>query len=155
MGSTRSPIKSCTFCNNSAGIGGALFQQNGQLMELLLYNCTFCRNIASLFAGALCLNRTSATILHTTFVENVYPWGGAILFSGLSKTLLLSNCRISQNNYAIEQNSRYEPAVVIAHAKKVQASNVIFESNNGGALDLGETEGEVHNLSETLEQMEP
>jgi predicted outer membrane repeat protein len=90
-------ISNCTFLNNEASYGGAIYScGNGYVT--LVENCTFSGNSASVFGGAiaLCCNSASSVIRDCAIRDNsAVQNGGAISFSLCPLTV--EGCIISDN----------------------------------------------------------
>ncbi len=139
-------VKSTAFLNNTAEYGGAIFSQVGHLTQFKIQGCTFRRNRASRFGGALYFNTTSAKILDSELSENESPHAGTIMFSGKSCRVHITRSTIGKSNIGRSRNS-YGAAVLVAESEKVVTSSVTFCDNNIGGLFLSETRGEIHNCT--------
>ncbi len=137
-------IKSCTFLNNTAQGGGAVYCQDGHHHVFMLEYCTFGKNEATVSGGALYLNATSTAILNSKLHENMCPLPGTLFFWGTHSTLQIANSTIWKNNYGAEQN-KFGVAVWIPSSKQFVAMNTAFHDNKGGVLLLGEARAEIHN----------
>ncbi|MBP9083421.1 MAG: right-handed parallel beta-helix repeat-containing protein, partial [Bacteroidia bacterium] len=93
-------ISSCSFSNNEAQIGGAIFLSSTSTANSSIVNCTFHQNLGVLQAGAIQVaNSATVDLTHNTFHQNTAPalFGGAIYSNFASNNVTLRNNAISLN----------------------------------------------------------
>ena len=85
----------CTWLENSASSGGAIFYDNGIMYSNQLTNCTFAMNSATLGAGVFLRNVTTLTLNNTVIAFSTS--GNAVACDGALTTAVLSCCDIFGN----------------------------------------------------------
>ena len=147
-------LSNCTFMNNSAMYGGAIYLPSG---SLIISNCNFVNNSAHWFGGAIAAEGgTSISITDTTFEDcrSIDDAGGAIYTVSTDlevKNSIFDNCSANFGGAICSLNSdmvvsytnftnnlaRYEGGVIY----KMYGSGTITKSNfngnaalNGGAV---------------------
>ena len=153
-------LKNCTFINNTADFGGAIYLENA---NLTVEDCRFINNTAGVFGGAIAVvNSTNVKITDTEFtgnsalldsaggvyainsnlvMDNVNITSSAGLF-GSAVTLLSSNSSISKSRFKSNRAEWYGGAVYAMYGN-LTITESVFENNSalyGGALFIDSTE---------------
>ena len=113
-------VTDCTFENNSADEGGAVYAyvtsdvitQTG----LRLAGCTFVKNVATTYGGALCSYGTRATIDACTFTANAASDNGGAIYNHRSSPTI-TNCVFDENiandfGGAVANNNNSAPEIL-------------------------------------------
>ena len=92
-GSANSLIKNCTFYDNSALAGGAIFNQYWpSALTLNIVNCVFYMNDATNQGGAINCNLASPNITNCSFSGNHVGYFGGAIFGELNSYPTITNC---------------------------------------------------------------
>ena len=125
-------LTNCSFYNNSASYGGAIYMSQG---SLYIYNSTFEDNSA-VYGGAIFVNENLLEIYNSTFKNNVALMSGGAITSLYGSSLINNNSSFYKNKAGFEGGAIYS----------VYGSSSIFKSsfeNNsasaGGALFIDNT----------------
>lgn len=121
-------LTNCSFYNNFASYGGAIYMSKG---SICIYNSTFEDNSA-IYGGAIFVNENLLEIYNSTFKNNVALMSGGAITSSYRSTLIINNdSSFYKNKASFEGGAIYS----------IYASSSIFKSsfeNNsaaaGGAL---------------------
>jgi len=119
-------VKNCNFLNNSAWIGGAIYNEK----TVTVLNCNFKDNNASEgYGGAISSQFGKALIYNSNFIgNNASEWGGAIMSS--------SSDMLIENSYFIANNASNGGAIYTYYSN-IEIDNSHFIANNavaGGAI---------------------
>lgn len=156
-------LNNCSFVNNTADFGGAIYMLGGYLV---VDNCSFIQNTAKNYGGAIAAeNETVVSITNsrfedntalndaagaiyirdselivenTDFIESVAVFGGAV--TSLNSTLKVSKSRFKRNNALF-----YGGAVMVMYGD-VELSDNEFINNSalcGGAVFIDNTQGSI------------
>lgn len=134
-------VKDCIFINNTATVFGGAIVKDGD-GDFLIENCKFINNSAFTYAGAIYTSGYSgikAEFKNITFEGNTATCGGAVFTNGDNVTFI--DC-VFNNNSAIDKNSGYDPlgGAFYAHYGGSRFYNVNFTNNfaegTGGAMQL-------------------
>ena len=152
-------IKNCTFTNNVAIYGGAIYCKgdNDKYANPYLKNCYFFKNRGTFQGGAIFKeganpSNNSQAIRQCTFTDN-WAWqgGGAITMIDASGQYLFENCLFDRDTSFLEGGA----ILFISNSEaKLQFKQCIFEKNNaleGGAIMFIGTSGTVTDLNTYLE----
>jgi hypothetical protein len=140
-------LNNCTFNNNSALLGGAIYNDgNDGSATLTVQNCAFSNNFGGQYGGAILndgdLGNATLTVVGSTFNNNSSDEGGAICNSiqssgGGNAVVDVSNCTFTTNSAfgggAVASDGYGSPATMTV-------SNCTFNSNStqsggvGGAI---------------------
>ena len=120
-------VKNCNFLNNSAWIGGAIFNYQKTVTVL---NCNFKDNNATEgYGGAISSQGGKVLIYNSNFIgNNASEWGGAIMSS--------SSDMLIENTYFIANNATNGGAIFTSDSD-IEIDNSHFIANNavaGGAI---------------------
>ena len=149
-------LKNCTFMENSAEFGGAVYINSG---ELEIDNCLFKNNYAIQYGGAIAIEKADNVIIRQSRFLNdhsLYDAGGAIYIidSALdAEDLIISNCsallggaigslssNLDLNHLQANKNiAKYDGGAIYQIYGKTSIKNSDFKdnhANNGGALFL-------------------
>ncbi|MBQ2653691.1 MAG: hypothetical protein IJF83_09045 [Methanobrevibacter sp.] len=134
-------VKDSVFINNSATVFGGAIVKDGD-GDFLIENCKFINNSAFTYAGAVDTRGYSdikSVFKNITFEGNTATCGGAVFTNGYNVTFI--DC-VFNNNKAIDKGSNYDPlgGALYAHYGATVFKNVNFTNNfaegSGGALQL-------------------
>ena len=149
-------LKNCSFIDNTAKYGGAIYLNNG-LIDI--EDCLFLNNHAFQFGGAVAIeNSNNVTIKRSKFINDYSAedgggavftlssncWGDCLNFSKCNATfgagIVALKSNIILNNSYFENNlAKYDGGSIYAIYGKATIINSTFENNharNGGALFL-------------------
>lgn len=145
-------IKDCLFINNTATVYGGAVVKDGD-GDFILENVKFINNSAFTYSGAVDCRGYSDVIQifkNVTFEGNNATCAGALYTSGKNVTFI--DC-VFDNNKAIDKDSGYSPmgGAVYVHYGSTKFINTKFTNNyadgTGGALQLENTVSSVVNSS--------
>lgn len=134
-------VRDSIFINNTATVFGGAIVKDGD-GDFLVENCKFINNSAFTYAGAVDTRGYSgikAVFKNITFEGNTATCGGAVFTNGDNVTF--TDC-VFNNNRAIDKGSGYDPlgGAFYAHYGGAKFYNVNFTNNfaegTGGALQL-------------------
>ena len=114
-------VKNCNFLNNSAMVGGAIFN----MKTVTVLNCNFTSNYAD-FGGAIDSNG-KALIINSNFITNNATKGGAIM---------ASSSMLIENSYFIANNAT-DGGAIYTFDSNIEIDNSHFIENSavaGGAI---------------------
>ncbi len=136
-------MKSCTFANNKASLGGAIYSTKACQHPIVVQRCTFRQNVATMSGGTFYLTKTSVNISHSELSENsAHDDASALYFNGASCSLALVDTNISKNKCTAlnpQDKTPLAAVVQVISAAHFYAHSVQFHFNKvgGGALRLG------------------
>lgn len=134
-------VKDCLFINNTATVFGGAIVKDGD-GDFFIENCKFINNSAFTYAGAVDTRGYSgirSVFKNITFEGNTATCGGAVFTNGDNVTFI--DCVFNKNS-AIDKDSGYDPlgGAFYAHYGATKFYNVNFTNNfaegTGGALQL-------------------
>ena len=111
-------LKNCSFFNNYADIGGAIYS-NGGNVEII--NCSFFNNYADI-GGAICTYMNNPEVIDCVFIDNSAEMGGALTF-------LNGSAKVT-NLYGFNNSASYDGGVIYQMYGSLTVSKSNFLSNN-------------------------
>ena len=109
-------LTNCSFYNNFASYGGAIYMSKG---SICIYNSTFEDNSA-IYGGAIFVNENLLEIYNSTFKNNVALMSGGAITSSYRSTLIINNdSSFYKNKASFEGGAIYS----------IYASSSIFKSS--------------------------
>ena len=112
-------LNNCSFYNNSARFGGAIYSDSSK--NVRISNCKFINNAAG-FGGAIYIFGSNPQITGCEFINNSADMGGALVF-------LNSSSKVA-NSYGFNNSASYEGGVIYQIYGSLTVSNSNFKSNN-------------------------
>lgn len=154
-------VTRCTFRNNHADYGGAIYSSGGTSL-LTVTGSTFKGNSASSDGGALHQGSGSAKITNSTFHGNSAP-NGAVLTNGSGWTINVESSTIAGNSSAAGGSVFNASGLLLLHntivADDTTGTNCSGNiTNNGNNLDSGSSCGwgtNLGSLSSTPPHLDP
>ncbi len=147
-------MKSCVFENNSATTGGAVYATNENKSKLVLLNCHFRRNKASVSGGAVYVYSSFLYIAHSDISNNVSPRGSGVLFLERAFPLHIVHSIFSDNKYGTKLlNKVVSGVILVTHRQNVKTYGVqilligvvLFKNNAAGGVSISKAKAKIHN----------
>jgi autotransporter-associated beta strand protein len=122
-------IQDCTFTNNTAVDGGAIYLANETSTAAQLVDCVFTANSASTTAGAIYDSNSSPTLVNCLFNGNTASQDAAAVYVGDDANPILTNCTFTLNSAsyggAVESDATSDP---------ILTNCILWNDNAGGEI---------------------